>query len=102
MEKQGIKKNEKCIYCGNYERYYVKGSQTFQRTNQGYCYQQKTIVDKNYYCECWKSRLSKINIRKRTISIKLNKILIDLEVIRQILQENQEEEKIYNEQFESN
>ena len=95
MEKKAVKEKQ-YFYCGSYEAYYTKGLRRFERTRQGFCSKSNKVVDGSEKCDCWKTKTRKYNcVRKRAVSRALYEILIDLSAIRQIIQENQEEEN-YN------
>lgn len=36
MEEEREKPSKKCLYCGNYDRYYTKGLHHFERQNRAY------------------------------------------------------------------
>ncbi len=91
------KKNKKCLYCGNFETYYTKGMRRFERTRYGICMQHNKIVFNDGYCDLWKTSHRRLCFRKRAASRALYEILMDILAIRQIMQENQEEEKNCNE-----
>ena len=86
-------KRKKCLYCGNYESYYIKGLRRFESIKKGCCQMLDKIVDNNYGCENWKSSSRRHYLRKRVATRALYEILIDISAIRQILQESQEEGK---------
>lgn len=92
MIKEEEKKNKKCLCCGNFEGYYTKGLRRFERTKQGFCRQYDKIVNKEDSCECWRTSRRGGSFRKRAATRALYEILIDLSAIRQIMQENQDEE----------
>lgn len=95
MEKKAVKEKQ-CFYSGSYEAYYTKGLRRFERTRQGFCSKSNKVVDGSEKCDCWKTKTRKYNcVRKRAVARALYEILIDLSAIRQIIQENQEEEN-YN------
>lgn len=86
-------KCKQCLYCDNYDGYYVKGLRRFESIQKGYCAHLEKIVDNRYGCEHWKSRRRRFLHRKKVASRALYKILMDISAIRQILQENQDEGK---------
>ena len=86
-------KSKKCLYCGNYESYYIKGLRRFESIKKGRCKMLDKIVDNNYGCENWKSSSRKYYLRKRVATRALYEIIIDISAIRQILQESQDEGK---------
>lgn len=62
---------------------------------QGFCSKRNKVVDGSEKCDCRKTKIRKYNyVRKRAVSRALYEILMDLSAIRQIIQENQEEEKL--------
>ncbi len=93
MEKETETKNNKCVYCGYYAGYYTKGPSRFERTKQGYCSLHYDVVDNGYCCEQWKSNRRRFSFRKKVAARALHEILMNISAIRQILQEDREEEK---------
>lgn len=87
------RENKKCLYCGNFEGYYIKGVHCFERAKQGLCRQQNKIVNNIDCCELWKTGRRRLYFRKKAVSRALYEILTDISAIRQIMQESLEEEK---------
>lgn len=82
-----------CWNCGNYGVYYTKGFCCFDKTNQGFCSKHLEIKEKHDSCEFWRQNTHFNSMRKAIAKRALNDILINLSAIRQILQEEQEEDK---------
>lgn len=93
MSEENVNKCRKCTYCGNYDRYYVKGLHHFESIRKGYCNKHCKIVANGDSCEYWKTASHKHYLRKRVASRALYEILMDISAIRQILQESQDEEE---------
>ena len=92
MEEKG-QKSKKCCYCGNFEGYYTKGLRRYEKSKQGFCSEHRKIVENQDCCECWKKNSKRHSARNRVASRALYEILMDISAIRQIIQENQEENK---------
>lgn len=86
-------KSKKCCYCGNFEGYYTKGLRRYEKSKQGFCSQHRKIVENQDCCECWKKNSKRHSARNRVASRALYEILMDISAIRQIIQENEEENK---------
>jgi len=86
-------KSKKCCYCGNFEGYYTKGLRRYEKSKQGFCSQHRKIVENQNCCECWKKNSKRYSARYRVASRALYEILMDISAIRQIIQENEEENK---------
>ena len=93
MSEENKPKSKKCQYCGNYEGYYVKGSRQFESLKKGRCCVQDKIVENCDGCEHWRTRGQRSFYRSRDVSKTLYEIVMDLSAIRQILQENQDEDR---------
>ena len=87
-------KQKECFACGNYQAYYRKGFCYFDKENFGFCTRHKKIVNKHESCECWRNNCHVRGLRKAICYKKLDEILSNLSEIKQILAEEQEEEKI--------
>lgn len=83
--------NRKCWNCGNFSRYYTKSASRFEKTKQGVCSKCQKIVTNRDCCELWRNRNTVTCLRKLTATKALRKILEDLAAIRQIFEEEQEE-----------
>ena len=93
MEEQ---KKGKCVYCGNYRGYYTKAPTCFKRESCGYCTHEQKVVKNGDTCEKWR-KMRPCYGRKSYTSRALLKIMEDLAAIRQIFEEDREEEEIYRE-----
>ena len=93
MQEESERKKQKCLYCGNFEGYYTKVLHCFLRTKQGICRQQGEIVNNQGTCEFWKTSRRRYSFRKRAVSRALYEILTEISVIRQIMQESEDEGK---------
>ena len=91
MNKENQTKRKKCMYCSNYEGYYIKGLRHFESIKKGYCSNHCKIVSNNDGCECWKTRARRYYARKRAVSRALYEILMDISAIRQIMLEDKDE-----------
>lgn len=85
-------KTKSCKTCSRFDNYYTKGNAKFERTNFGFCsLQQKTV--ECTCCDAWKRR-SYFSERRKTAAVRsLREILTHLSALRQIFEENAEEEK---------
>ncbi len=86
-------KNKVCWNCGNFKAYYEKGFSRFYKTHEGLCSVKNQIIDKHGNCECWRNAHKLWNLRKKCAVRVLNEILLELAAIRQILEEEKEENK---------
>ena len=87
------RKNKACWNCGNYRAYYTKGLCHFDRLDCGLCRHKNQIVNKHEQCEFWKSNHSIRRLRSQIAKTKLNDILDSIIEIRQILFEENEDNK---------
>ena len=92
MEEEG--KNKSCARCGNFQRYYIKGLRRFEKSEYGYCKQSRQIVCREGSCECWKSAAKGRAVSKRAASRALSEIFSDISALRQIFEEEAEEERL--------
>ncbi len=92
MENQEQKKKE-CRRCGNFDRYYTKGLRHYEKTECGFCREQHKIVDQQEYCDCWRTNGRKHFVIERLAAKKLNELLMEISALRQIIEENEEENK---------
>ena len=87
------RKNKACWNCGHYKAYYIKGLCHFDKLNCGLCLNTKETVEKHNQCEFWKTNYSARSLRERIAKKKLDLLLDEIIVIRQILFEEKEENK---------
>lgn len=87
------RKNKACWNCGNYKAYYTKGLCHFDKLDNGFCCKQKKVVDKHEQCELWRSNYKIRGLREDIAKRKLNDIVDAIVEIRQILFEEQAENK---------
>lgn len=83
----------KCWNCSNYSAYYTKGFCCFDKTEQGFCSKLCEIKEKHDSCVFWRQNVHLNGMRKAISKRALTDILINLSAIRQIWQEEQEEDK---------
>ena len=88
------RKNKACWNCGNYKAYYTKGLCQFDKLDYGLCRKCNKTVDKHQQCEFWRSDYAKRIWREKVAKNKLNEISEDITIIRQILFEEKEENKV--------
>ena len=91
MEVDMERKNKACWNCGNYKAYYTKGLCHFDRLDCGLCRKKKETVEKHGVCEFWRSNYAIRSWREEMAKKKLDEILDEIIVIRQILFEENEE-----------
>lgn len=87
-------KCKECLKCKHYSPYYTKGYFKFNKLKIGLCRQKVKIVKSRENCDHW----SKMQIRhpffdKPTTEKALHEILAQLSEIKQIMEENAENEK---------
>ena len=87
------RKNKACWNCGNYRAYYTKGLCHFDRLNCGLCRKTRETVEKHNQCEFWTNDYPMRVWRKDTAKKKLNAILDGIIEIRQILFEENEDNR---------
>lgn len=85
--------NKVCWNCGNFKAYYEKGFSRFYKTNEGLCSVKNQVVEKHSNCECWRNTYKTRNLRKKCAVRVLNEIFLNIAAIRQILEEEGEENK---------
>ena len=89
--------NKRCRSCGSFKAYYTMAYCSLMRENNGYCSRHRKVTEKDGSCEEWHCRhLS----RKRRTSVAVNsipEIYKRVAVIEQILLEDAELRKIYDE-----
>ena len=88
-------KNKACWNCANFGAYYKRGFCQFYKTNEGTCSVKNEIVNRNGICERWRNTFSLRTGRKERTLKALDKILDDIAMIRQILEEENEESKTH-------
>ena len=88
------RKNKACWNCGNFDRFYRKGTYSFSKTNLGRCTVCKKIVESCELCERWRNTFTLMGKRKQLALNILNETLTSIVAIRQILEEENEERKI--------
>lgn len=89
------RKNKACWNCKNFGRYYKKGVYRFYKTDEGTCSIKREVVQKNGLCERWRNTCALRSRRKKDTLRILNEIFSDLSAIKQILEEEQEDEKTH-------
>ncbi|MBQ8374690.1 MAG: hypothetical protein IJX98_03820 [Clostridia bacterium] len=89
MEEEQTKeyKCKNCFACQFYDEYYIKGYTRFEKQDMGYCRKLEKTVDKHETCDCWRFAQLKRNLRKRTVSAQIHKMIVKLNDIHQILLE---------------
>ncbi len=88
------RKNKACWNCGNYKAYYTKGLCHFDKLNYGLCRKRKETVDKHCKCEFWRSSYAVRALRKKVAMNKLNDMLDVMKEIKQILFEENEDNRL--------
>ena len=88
------KKNKVCWNCGKFKAYYEKGFSRFYKTDVGVCVLKKEIVEKHGECEGWCNRYKMRRLRKKCVIRTLNEIVVDIAAIRQIFEEEDEENRL--------
>lgn len=87
-------KRKNCWNCLRYRAYYTKGLAHFNKEKSGFCSAKNTTVENHGSCEKWYFR-SSFGPRRKVVTTKALAELIDLlSGIKQILQEENENEKI--------
>lgn len=78
---------KQCYNCKYFERYYIKQMSKFEKTKLGRCFLHGNYVNIHDCCQdyVYKPRTKKIN---GFIQIQLNDILTELTTLRNILEEN--------------
>ena len=85
--------NKRCCNCYFFNRYYTKGYCRFSKEDVGYCRKKESIKDKNTTCGEWRSNYIYTRHRGKVALRALNEILLNLNEIRQIIEEDKEIEK---------
>ncbi|MCH5146531.1 MAG: hypothetical protein J1F61_00825 [Clostridiales bacterium] len=91
--------NKKCWSCGRFQRYYTKGYGNLHKEDIGFCTSQNKIVCKDEGCKMWNYRQKVRNMRKQMAISSIVDICSKLEVIKHILTEERELEKVKNEKY---
>ena len=87
-------KKKACWNCGNFGRYYKRGFCQFYKTELGSCSVKGETVDKRGFCDKWRNRCS-LRTERRKMSLKvLDEICRNIEEIKQLLEEENEECKM--------
>lgn len=81
-----------CYKCGYFTRYYTRGLYRFSITKQGFCKKQDRITKSQNRCDNWQSNYKRISASKRTCMKVLAELLMGITAIRQLLQEENEDE----------
>lgn len=84
-------KNKACWNCANFTAYYEKGMCRFYKTDRGMCSVKKETLEKHGVCENWRNTYRVRNLRKKCAVRALEEILSDIAAIRQIFEEENEE-----------
>lgn len=86
-------KSQKCFNCRYFKRYYLKEVKEFKKTNYGLCYKNGGTVE---YCdECENFTFKTRTVRdERAVKECLNGLLTELSAIRQIIEEERDDQKL--------
>ena len=85
---------KECLNCGYYSPYYTKGYFRFTKTGTGFCMRSRKITEKHGNCENWKNmQYHHSPFNKPSTEIVLNSILVQLAEIKQIMEENAQNEE---------
>lgn len=87
--------NKVCLYCNNYDAYYVKKYCSFARQKVGYCYKHKKIItDSKQTCELWHNNHT-LRKNRKAVSVKcLIQVLEEFATVKQILLEEAKENEV--------
>lgn len=83
--------NKKCSNCGSYKAYYTRGINSYNNAFCGFCNKNAGIVKYNEYCANWSKQYNLKRIRQGLRNKVLQKMSEDLSMIRQILEDEQNE-----------
>lgn len=97
MNKENKSTSKKCLHCGQYDGYYIKGAGNFKSLKMGHCRLRDKLVKCGDGCKHWSTNYHRYQYRKRVATRALYDILMNLSAVRQILQESRDEEKIIDE-----
>lgn len=85
MEEQ--KKKCECCTCANFSGYYIKAYCSFLREKTGFCEKHDKKVDKHGTCGHWRKKLYDQRRKRKAIMTALEKVLTDINMIRQFIDE---------------
>lgn len=86
-------RSKKCFQCNNFDAYYTKESRDFRRAKHGFCIKRRCVVQNSETCERWNTKV-RYSYAERTVQRALNEILAQISAIRQIFEEEREEENL--------
>ena len=86
-------KSKKCFQCNYFRAYYTKSSRNYKRTKNGFCIKRQCIVQNSETCEKWNTKV-KHGYAPLSINRALKGILNEISEIRQIFEEEREEENL--------
>ena len=92
-------KTTKCSFCRFFEGYYTKGLIHFTRKDCGMCCKHNAIMKNGDTCAEFALRHRPWRMPQRTIERSLQQSLTQRAELRQIIQEHEEEERLWHEQF---
>ena len=96
MEEQKQDRRKTCRFCGQCEGFYTKKYTHFVRAKESYCRYHKKIVSNGETCEHYQRSFRQWSLRQASISRKLFEILSELAAIRQVIEENKEENAVWS------
>ena len=83
---------ERCFRCKNFDAYYIKGTKKFECTKYGWCRAKKVNTERIVSCEKYEAHIYRSHAL-HFIEPCLNDILIELTEIRNIIEEESDENK---------
>lgn len=89
--------NKKCRSCGSFRAYYTTAFCSLMRENNGYCSRHGKVTEKNDSCDHWRCRYLLRDKRTRVVVKTIPEIYKKVVVIEQILRQDAELRKIYDE-----
>ena len=85
--------DKQCFDCYYFSLYYTKGYCMFLRGKCGHCNAHNKTVDKHDGCDKWRYRVYKRKDKRNAVIKALDIALTDINVIKTILTENQEDNR---------
>ena len=81
--------NNKCERCRNLDRYYIRGTRRFDKTELGWCRATGNTVNVQDCCSRFATREEQKS--RKAVELCLNSILADISAVRSILEEERQE-----------
>lgn len=89
--------NKRCRSCCSFRAYYTMGYCSIMKENNGYCSRHERVANKSDSCDQWHRRLMP-RVKCIKVAVKsIPEIYKKIAVIEEILKEDAELRKIYNE-----